>query len=63
MNEIKPGSQATIHKWSLTNNHKPVTLAELCGNKRVDMRLGMDADGELYILTKADGKIYKLVNK
>jgi glucose/arabinose dehydrogenase len=63
MNEIKPGSQATIHKWSLTKNHQPVTLAQLCGNKRVDMRLGMDADGELYILTKADGKIYKLVNK
>ncbi len=63
MNEIKPGTQATIHKWSLTNDGKPVTLAQLCGNKRVDMRLGTDADGELYILTKADGKIYKLVNK
>jgi glucose/arabinose dehydrogenase len=63
MNEIKPGTLATIHKWSLTNDGKPVTLAQLCGNKRVDMRLGTDADDELYILTKADGKIYKLVNK
>jgi hypothetical protein len=63
MNEIKHGTQATIHKWSLTNDGKPVTLAQLCGNKRVDMRLGTDADDELYILTKADGKIYKLVNK
>jgi hypothetical protein len=34
---------------------------ELCKNTRVDMRFGMDSKGELYLLTKYDGKIYKLV--
>ena len=38
------------------------TLKELCRNDRVDLHFGRDAKGELYILTKADGKIYKLVS-
>jgi len=40
----------------------PTTLAQLCGNSRVEMRFGMDSKGELYLLTKADGKVYKLVH-
>jgi len=28
----------------------------------VDLHFGRDAKGELYIITKADGKIYKLVS-
>ena len=28
---------------------------------RVDLRMGMDAEGEIYLLTKGDGWIRKLV--
>ena len=38
------------------------TLKELCGSDRVDLHFGRDSRGELYILTKADGKVYKLVS-
>ncbi|PCI80578.1 MAG: hypothetical protein COB20_02810 [SAR86 cluster bacterium] len=31
------------------------------GGKRADLRLGIDAEGELYLLTKADGWVRKLV--
>ena len=41
-------------------NGSPTTLKTLCGNDRVDLHFGKDSHGELYILTKADGKIYKL---
>jgi hypothetical protein len=44
-------------------NNVPTTLAELCKNKRVEMRFGKDGKGEIYVFTKADGKVYKLVRR
>ncbi|MBL7697807.1 MAG: PQQ-dependent sugar dehydrogenase [Chitinophagaceae bacterium] len=61
-NELKQGRQAKVKRWNVSQNGTPTTLADLCGNSRVDMRLGVDARGEMYILTKIDGKIYRLVN-
>lgn len=60
--DIKPGSQATIKEWKVTINGVVKTLTELCGTDRVDLHFGRDDHGELYILTKPDGKIYKMVS-
>jgi hypothetical protein len=40
----------------------PVTLKTLVGgvNGRVDLRFGQGQDGEVYVLTKQDGRIRKL---
>ena len=62
MKDLKLGKQATIKKWRISFNGVPTTLAQLCRNNRVEIRFGMDSKGELYILTKADGKVYKLVD-
>ncbi|MFL5787640.1 MAG: PQQ-dependent sugar dehydrogenase [Flavisolibacter sp.] len=59
--DLKFGKQATIKKWNIAINGAPTTFEKLCGNKRVEIRFGMDSNGELYITTKADGKVYKLV--
>ncbi len=61
MKDLRLGSQATIRKWNISMNGVPTTLAELCRNTRVDLRFGKDRNGELYLLTKEDGKVYKLV--
>ena len=61
MKDLQPGKQATIKKWNITYKGQATTLVKLSGNNRVEMRFGMDSKGELYILTKADGKVYKLV--
>ncbi|MEP6949168.1 MAG: PQQ-dependent sugar dehydrogenase [Ginsengibacter sp.] len=61
MKDLVQGKQATIKKWNILFNGMPTTLAQLCKNNRVEFRYGMDNKGELYILTKADGKVYKLV--
>jgi glucose/arabinose dehydrogenase len=61
MKDLKLGKQAPIYKWNISMNGSKTTLADLCGSKRVEMRFGRDSKGELYILTKADGKVYKLV--
>jgi glucose/arabinose dehydrogenase len=62
MADIKQGKQATIKEFSITVNGIQKTLTSLCGNDRVDLHFGRDAKGELYILTKPDGKVYSLVN-
>lgn len=60
--EIKQGSLATIHEWRISIDNTPTALKKICGKNRVDLRFGRDADGELYILTKADGKLYKMIS-
>jgi glucose/arabinose dehydrogenase/mono/diheme cytochrome c family protein len=62
MADVKPGKQALIKEWTISINGTKKTLKELCGGHRVDLHFGRDSQGELYILTKADGKVYKLLS-
>lgn len=62
MADIKQGTQAPIKEWKISINGTAKSLTELCGTNRVDLHFGRDAQGELYILTKPDGKVYKLVS-
>ncbi|MEJ7768795.1 MAG: PQQ-dependent sugar dehydrogenase [Chitinophagaceae bacterium] len=58
--DINPGKLAAVKEWRVSINGQLKTLAELCGSKRVDLHFGKDVMGEMYILTKADGKLYRL---
>ena len=51
-----------VQKVGIKVGGKETTLQELCGKSRVDLKFGQDKSGQVYILTKADGKIYKLKN-
>ena len=62
MSDLKIGKQATIKEMKVALNGKVTTFVELCGAQKVDLRFGRDHRGELYILTKPDGKIYKVVS-
>ncbi len=62
MRDLKLGSLALVKEWRLSLHGKPITLRELCGTGRVDLRFGRNPKGELYILTKSDGKVYRLVS-
>jgi len=62
MADIKLGKQAPIKEWKISINGSQKTLKELCGTDRVDLHFGRDAKGDLYIMTKADGKVYKLMS-
>ena len=62
MADIKQGRQAVIEEWNVSVNGSIKTVRELCGSERADIHFGKDAQGELYLLTKPDGKVYKLVN-
>ena len=39
-----------------------VTMQELAGDARVDLRFGQDDDGDIYVLAKANGKIWKITS-
>ena len=59
---LNPGAQATLQELRLVRGGSPVTLRTLVGgsNGRVDLRFGQDEAGEMYVLTKQDGKIRKI---
>lgn len=62
MQDLKPGSQAPFKEFRISFNGSITTLSDLCGAKKVDERFGRDRQGELYLTTKPDGKVYKLVS-
>jgi mono/diheme cytochrome c family protein len=55
------GKNAEIKEWKVKLDENIVNFKALTHSNRADMRLGKDANGELYIFTKPDGKVYKLV--
>jgi glucose/arabinose dehydrogenase/mono/diheme cytochrome c family protein len=61
MGDLKLGSQAPIKEWRVSVGGKIKTLKELTGTDKVDERFGRDGNGEMYITTKPDGKVYRLV--
>jgi glucose/arabinose dehydrogenase len=63
LSDLKQGHLATVKEWFVSLNGKKITLRQLCGHGRVDLRFARDQQGELYIFTKADGKIYQLKEK
>jgi glucose/arabinose dehydrogenase len=63
MADVKQGKLAPIKEFRFSINGSKTTFKEIAGNdNRVDMHFGRDARGELYILIKPDGKVYKLVS-
>jgi hypothetical protein len=58
--DLKIGNMAMIKEFQAAVNGKITTMKELCGNDRVDLRLGRDGKGEIYLFAKPDGKIYRI---
>jgi glucose/arabinose dehydrogenase len=52
---------ATLYQLRiLTAAGNQTSMAALAGDTRVDMRLGVDRAGELYVLSKANGRVWKV---
>lgn len=60
---VKPGKQSVIKEWKISYQGKVTTLADLCGNTRVDLRIGRDEIGNIYLFSKQDGKVYRLAGE
>ena len=60
-NEMRRGApRATIHQFQVYSGGVRTSFQQLVGDKRVDLRFGQDAKGELYLIAKANGKIWKV---
>ena len=55
------GSLAPLKEFFISMNGSITSMAGTLNGGRVDLRLGWDAEGELYISEKTNGKIYKAV--
>jgi glucose/arabinose dehydrogenase len=62
LSSLVQGQLATLQELTLLRDGAPVTLSGLAAGPggRADLRFGQGADGEIYILTKQDGKIRKM---
>jgi glucose/arabinose dehydrogenase len=61
--EMRRGApRAPIHQLMVFDTTgKRVTMQQLAGDKRVDLRFGRDSKGEPFLISKANGKIWKVV--
>ena len=62
LNDVRPGHITAIKEWNITYRGKRTTTSELCGSKRVDLRFGKDAHGDVYFFSKQDGKVYRMAD-
>jgi glucose/arabinose dehydrogenase len=63
--QMHPGAQhlAKIYELLLLDDTgKQVTMQTLAGDPRVDLRFGSDSNGVIYILSKANGKIWTVTS-
>lgn len=58
---LESGARSPIFKLGLVYHGAPATLAGITRNSHADLRFGLGEDGEIYLLTKADGAVRKLV--
>ena len=59
--DLIEGKQAPIYKIDVELNAVKTSFGKLSDAQRVDLRFGEDSDGELFIFTKSNGKVYKVI--
>jgi len=52
---------AVTQSWGIRYQGKEISLQELVGHDRVDLKFGRDAANGLYIMSKTNGGVYRLV--
>lgn len=62
VDDLKIGKQTDIKEMKVSLNGNTTNMIELSGAQKVDMRFGRDHKGELYVMSKPDGKVYKVVS-
>jgi hypothetical protein len=60
--EMNEGQQAPVYRLQLEIGGQVSDMATITGSQRVDLRLGTDGAGELYLMSKGNGAVYKVVD-
>lgn len=59
--DLNLGQIANIKEFNLEIDGKIDNFRNICKNNKTDLRFGQGAKGEIYVYTKTDGKLYKVV--
>ncbi len=59
VSDLHLGKNAEIKRWRISMDGKIVSFQDIFKSGRSDVRFGRDANGEMYVLTKPDGKVYR----
>jgi hypothetical protein len=49
--------------WGIHYQGKEMSLKELVGQDRVDLKFGIDSNKKLYLMSKTNGGVYRVVEK
>ncbi|GMQ30151.1 PQQ-dependent sugar dehydrogenase [Algoriphagus confluentis] len=58
--DLSESSNPLVQTWGVIHEGKEVNLKELFNTSRVDLKFGQDHSGLVYIMSKAEGKIYRI---
>ncbi len=61
VDELVDGKQAEIKELRLFDGDREASFLEIIGQGRSDVRFGVDEEGEIYVTSKQDGKVRKLI--
>ena len=59
-NTLRAGQQATMQELRLRVDGKSTTFQQLTNHPKTDLRFGIGNNGDFYLYTKTDGKIYRI---
>lgn len=61
VSEMVDGQQAPLYRLQVAIDGQLSDMEAITDSRRVDLRLGTDNAGELYLMSKANGAVYKVV--
>ena len=59
--EMRQGKQLVISEFNLSFNGVPSDFKKITKSNRADLRFGLGVDKQIYLFTKTDGKIWKVI--
>jgi mono/diheme cytochrome c family protein len=60
--QAENGQQYPVQKVDIVVNGKATSFTEIRPYEKADLRFGQDSAGELYVFTKSNGKVYRVVD-
>ncbi len=58
--DLNESSSPIVKTWGVTFEGKEVSMQTLVNHDRVDLKFGIDAENSVYIMSKTEGKVYKI---
>jgi glucose/arabinose dehydrogenase/mono/diheme cytochrome c family protein len=58
--DLNESPSPTVKTWGVTFEGKEVSMQTLVNHDRVDLKFGVDAENKVYIMSKTEGKVYRI---